>query len=298
MSHFVVMVAGEDIDHELAPFHQFECTGNDNEFVVPVDETEEALADYNRRKADGKLDKVEQADGDTIVMVDEDFITWASDYYGREIVEVGQEPDIAEKHKYGFIQKFADGTFKLVNRTNPNDKWDWYQEGGRWSGYFTLKDGTTADSCLKSDIDFEGIEAVARAEAEARFDKAHAAIAGRTWLTWEENMKRYPGNHDAARESFWSQPAVAALKEAFSNEWMLEVESFRCEREVFVNRAVKSGLVSFAFLQNRKWAERGEMGWFGTSTDKMTRDEWNDAFWSWLDALPDDTILTAVDCHI
>jgi hypothetical protein len=298
MSHFVVLVAGEDVDHELAPFHEFECTGEDNEFVVSVDETEEAMADYDRRKEDGSLDQVEQADGDTIVMVDQDFITWASDYYGREIVEAGQEPDLAEKHKYGFIQKFADGTFKLINRTNPDAKWDWYQEGGRWGGYFDLKDGSKADSCTKGDIDFETIKEEARVAAEARFSTAHAAIAGRTWLTWEENMKRHPGDHEAARKSYWSQPALVALKEAFPNEWMLNPEKYRCDRETYVDRAVKSSMVPYAFLQNRKWSQKGEMGWFGCSSDEMTQDEWNEAFWAWLDDLPEDTILTAVDCHI
>ena len=27
-----------------------------------------------------------------------------------------------------------------MRRTNPNDRWDWYQVGGRWTGYFKAKD--------------------------------------------------------------------------------------------------------------------------------------------------------------
>lgn len=43
MSHFAVLVVGE-VEHNLAPFHEFECTGTDNEFVQDVDQTEEARA--------------------------------------------------------------------------------------------------------------------------------------------------------------------------------------------------------------------------------------------------------------
>ena len=33
MSHFTVLVIGENIDQQLAPFHEFECTGTNDEFV-------------------------------------------------------------------------------------------------------------------------------------------------------------------------------------------------------------------------------------------------------------------------
>lgn len=64
MSHFSVLVATkspEDLDAALAPFHEFECTGLDDQYVVDVDETEEARETYARytvtrlRDADGNL---------------------------------------------------------------------------------------------------------------------------------------------------------------------------------------------------------------------------------------------------
>ena len=33
MSHFVVYVLGEDVETQLAPYHEFECTGDDNQYV-------------------------------------------------------------------------------------------------------------------------------------------------------------------------------------------------------------------------------------------------------------------------
>jgi len=48
MSHFSVLVIGEDVDAQLAPFHEFECTGHD-EHVQEVDQTDEAWAEYCKR---------------------------------------------------------------------------------------------------------------------------------------------------------------------------------------------------------------------------------------------------------
>ena len=44
MSHFVVLVVGNDIEKQLQPFHEFECTGIDDEYVQDVDITDEVLA--------------------------------------------------------------------------------------------------------------------------------------------------------------------------------------------------------------------------------------------------------------
>jgi len=46
MSHFSVLVIGEDHEAQLAPFHEFECTGRVDEYVQTVDKTEEARATY------------------------------------------------------------------------------------------------------------------------------------------------------------------------------------------------------------------------------------------------------------
>lgn len=52
MSHFAVMVITKDIPNNdvltrtLQPWHEFECTGCDDEYVVDIDETEERRAEY------------------------------------------------------------------------------------------------------------------------------------------------------------------------------------------------------------------------------------------------------------
>ena len=36
MSHFAVLVIGPDPERQLAPYHEFECTGMDDEYVDNV----------------------------------------------------------------------------------------------------------------------------------------------------------------------------------------------------------------------------------------------------------------------
>ena len=55
MSHFVVMVIGEDPEAELAPFHEFECTGLDDQYVQDVDITEEVLRQLTTFEEKGRI---------------------------------------------------------------------------------------------------------------------------------------------------------------------------------------------------------------------------------------------------
>lgn len=48
MSHFSVMVIGPNVEAQLAPYHEFECTGKSDQYVQNVDETAEVLAGYRR----------------------------------------------------------------------------------------------------------------------------------------------------------------------------------------------------------------------------------------------------------
>jgi len=66
------------------------------------------------------------------------------------------------KEKYPTMDKLAKEYFgyRKVNgrygyMSNPNAKYDWYSEGGRWSGYLTNKEGKTTDCDLLTEIDWD-----------------------------------------------------------------------------------------------------------------------------------------------
>ena len=55
----------------------------------------------------------------------------------------------------------------------------------------------------------------------------------------------------------------------------------------------------YAFVtSDGEWVERGEMGWFGISSNEMDDDKWDAKFKEYLKTLGKDIILTQVDCHI
>ena len=55
----------------------------------------------------------------------------------------------------------------------------------------------------------------------------------------------------------------------------------------------------YAFVTtDGEWVERGEMGWFGISSNEMNEDEWDAKFREYLKTLDKDIVLTLVDCHI
>lgn len=47
MSHFTVLVIGDNPEEQLAPFHEFECTGYNDQYVQDIDMTERVKKEYN-----------------------------------------------------------------------------------------------------------------------------------------------------------------------------------------------------------------------------------------------------------
>ena len=40
------------------------------------------------------------------------------------------------------------------------------------------------------------------------------------------------------------------------------------------------------------------MGWFGMTSNEKEQNDWNKEFYDMIKSLPEDTLLTVVDCHI
>lgn len=185
MSHFAVTVIGANVEEQLAPYHEFECTGKDDQYVVELDQTEEArkefaahtctrlklkdgtlvsffddkgkwVPEYSQPVPDSRLSGIR---GERTYFVPEGcekvevraptamtFAEFCEDWYGHKPVTVGEDIDTDGAHKFGYTLVDADGSVvKTVKRTNPNAHWDWYSVGGRWTGFFVLKPGKTGE---------------------------------------------------------------------------------------------------------------------------------------------------------
>lgn len=307
MSHFTVLVIGDDVDAQLAPYHEFECTGINDEHVKELRyDLDELRADY-AKNGDGT----------------ETFDDWLPDWIGCKTLGPGEEPDRDGDHKFGWIRVDEEGrVVEAVDRTNPDSKWDWYTVGGRWRGFFKARAGAEAavgapgvfgnephhdaDVIRKGDVDWEGMRAEAAEQAGAEYDKVAEALGDLSWgdyLPWNHFVEKAEedGEYDVddARREYHAQAIPIALKEAKLMPWGGEIlDLYGVSREVYVQRAVHGVAVPFALVKDGQWFESGKMGWFGISRDDMDAFEWNEQVAKLYDSLPDDTVLTLVDCHV
>jgi hypothetical protein len=211
----------------------------------------------------------------------------------RLLAEAEQRSDdtLAEKYR----QLIADGEYQRVVQewhggswddagnlyylSNPDAKWDWYQIGGRWTGYFKLKPGAegelgkqsllgspsevgTADVAKVKDIDWDGMRAELRAQAEKSWD------AYVTKLNSGEQFHPY---------------FQFGVREGMAKDEFL---------------AKQSSISTFAFLHDDEWIEHGSMGWWAIVTDEKPQAEWDEQFQNIINSLDPEDEVTVVDCHI
>lgn len=293
MSHFPVLVIGENVEALLAPYHEFECTGLDDQYVQSIDETEERRREYENDKNKG---------GDT-------FVEWCLDYYGwdgnRILVGPNVQPNPADGAKYGWMRLTADRSdvVEIIRRSNPNKKWDWWVVGGRWSNMLLLTDGRSVNSAPKRLVDWATIRDTDAREAGELYDKIHQIVQGRTYEHWDAVLARYGKDQiEEARSFYHQQDVIRAMNTEHAREtigWVHDFDQWMRPRDVVVTEAAESAGVTHAVItKDGTWHERGEMGWFAMVHDEKPTATWEAEFGEMIDALDDTDLLTIVDCHI
>ena len=306
MSHFSCIVFCEnpsELDAKLAPFHEFGCTGLDDQYVEDIDITEEALNTYKSH-----------------IQTYDSFNNFLNEWYGYDCVEFGEEPCLDDKHKYGYYTIGEnENVIKVIDRTNPNHKWDWYAFGGRWHNYFLplenakssivgkpswghKKDGIHdhwVDGLQIKDLDFTQMKSIALDNAEKLYDKYEKILAGRTLPSFDSFKSKYENIEDARRE-YWDHPVVKDLNndEDF-RWWLLGNNNLNLTREEYYKQTLESIVTPYAFVDlDGNWHEKGEMGWFGISINDKEYTSWSDEFWNYVKSVPDSTYMLIIDCHI
>jgi hypothetical protein len=296
VSHFIVLVIGANSEEQLIPF-------NEDLHEVFKDTTDELLEIYNESSASA----IQKTDG-----------TW--EYANEKERGVETRFNVMYSTFEAFCKEwkvekpYENGRYGYFH--NPNAKYDWYQVGGRWSGYFKAKPGTQGhlgeiswgcnppeagrfDIMRKGDIDFDAMTSEAQVEANKEYDLYEAAVAGlkipKNWQEFHENFD----DIDDARTAYAALPYNKALRDAKLNPWAGDnVKIYGVGRDTYVKRAGYNTFVPYAVLKDGEWVAKGEMGWFGMSNEIVDQDVWYERIAEMLLALPDDTIITAVDCHI
>ena len=285
MTHFSVLVIGENPEEQLGPFHEFECTGEDNEFIQDIDRTPEIKSDY--MKTERK----------------QNFRDYIEEEFGYKAVVQGTKPDLKDEHKYGYYLVDKKGNvLKIIRRTNPNPKWDWYVIGGRWSGMFKLKNKSKGklakphvlgicknldDERIKTyeeNLESKRVDSAEKKDIDFSPDKKIYKEAERRWELITENSK--PKNKEEKEIVEW---------ELYKPEYYIKRYK---TKERYANQ--QSNFSVSCVLKNGTWLEAGEVGWFGsTSATPEEEGNWVDDFYNkFIKDLPEDTLLTVVDCHI
>lgn len=385
MSHFSVIVATKDepteevLDRELQPFHEFECTATDDQFVQDVDVTEERVSSWK----DGASSRLRDLEGGLHCPYDDRFfreptaeeikrigpmagsgcgdgVQWSSREWndgrgyrtkikfippgwtevevplpelstleqwleadGVRVVTSAADLDLKKDHKYGYAIKTADGV-RIIRRTNPNHKWDYWRVGGRYAGKFQIKGRIAAprkdlswewerepdierptgvDQCRKDALDFDAMKAAAvasrrkfwdecLAKSELTADELSLAIATanelhRQWLELPEPRPRGGDYHK------WLGESGCPNADKLSRLWDKPEIPAGMTAEDWINSA--AALTGFAFLMDGKWAAEGDMGFLACVSNENAN--WLNDFAALIEAVPNDYWLTVVDCH-
>lgn len=283
MSHFTVLVItdkDQSLEDVLAPYQENNGGDCPVEYLAFNDCTDEVLNNFKEHEEE--YENIEE---------------FAEQYYGYKLNVDG---------KFGYWE-------------NPNAKWDWWGLGGRWTGFFKLKQGAQGlagtpgilteaakpgyvDQARKGDIDFDGMVNDAVKVAEEEFDEVMEALKGIDLAglkTWKQLYDENKPNIGLAREIYHNQPAVEATKEYI---WGDAVEDYflneKNSREKFIDSRKCSAFTTFAIIYNGEWYEKGEMGWFACVRNEKSNYDWAGRFLDILDSLSDDAVLSLVDCHI
>lgn len=286
MSHFTVLVTGNNPEKQLEPF-------SENLKMVPyvisdvTDEGKQSFLNtyrtYDPKRTYARL-TIEEVERNKLRTFEELYNEYGNDwnYNSWEI---------------------RDGEWVEISTRNPNSKWDWYVRGGRWDGFLRLNNGSCANSAYKRDVSFEAKSNDHAQKAREEYIAVQSLFPDGMIPTIEhswESLGDVYSDVTERRNAYWSQNSVVLWAETIRNADNTlryhKQEDFQCSIEEYVKRAYDAANVTFAVLHEGKWYERGEMGWWTMVHNEKT--DWDVEFNNLIKGLPDHTLLTVFDCHI
>jgi hypothetical protein len=175
----------------------------------------------------------------------------------------------------------CNGTGRVMSAYNPDSKWDWFQVGGRWTGYYSDYDPST---------DPKNIE-------ECHLCNGTGMREGWAWMDedgvhykddWAKECKGCNGCKGTGKSVTWPTQWENSQKDVMPASAVLSM----------MNKEEDPKGALFAILTPEgEWIESGSMGWWGMVTDEKDENEWEDSFKKILEKYSDH-MGVVVDCHI
>lgn len=292
MSHFTVLVIGENPEQQLQPFNEQPEIGSP--YLFFNDKTDEYKEEY--------LEKTVK-----------DFYCSSSSSWGAEITDelfkklkkanVGLEMDYAIERKSGFNYFKRGGKYRAYQRRNNKPVFKNFV----WFEVIGIKQTTHPDP----DVCFEGIIRVKKIDSptERKMTDVYPTFEDfiENYIETKPNENnRYGYFHNPNAKWDWyslggRRSGMIKLKDGATGKIG---ESGVFKNSVGIDSAVKSDIANideiktFAVLKDGKWFERGEMGWFGCVSDEKPQEQWDDELQKLIHELPDNELLSIYDCHI
>lgn len=202
-------------------------------------------------------------------------------------------------------------------------KWDWWQVGGRWTGYFPYraefanevicgKPGPGAsdaparrcDGGPKRALDLGALREEKAVEARRAYAEFHALILGKprgkSWASFQADLDAGRITIGDARIQYHNQPAIQALNGTDFRFYDDPLAEFGLPESLYIERAKAQAVPGWATITtDGRWMAPGTMGWFAMSdaTEDSQIGYWEVAN-AYIESLPDDVCIIVVDCHI
>jgi len=287
MSHYAVLVIGEDVEGQLAKFDESlemdKYVKKTKEEIIK--ETRKEIEDYrDGTYAEFLKDKVKYKSEcnkpEHINYLENEFplrLTWSDEEVYKHGIRWYEPEDIGPNGE-------------VYSTRNPLSKWDWWTIGGRYRDRFVMKKGESLARYVGS------------LYAESEEGSGDSAKKGD--IDWSKTHQ-VKEDYDAAIR-FWemkiegSEPLNEKETETLKWDWYKPEYYIGKYKTKETYATAMSNFTMWAIVIDGVWYEKGSMGWWGMSSE--TTDEgldWELNFYDrFIKDLPDDTLLTVVDCHI
>lgn len=310
MSHFTVLVIGDNAENQLIPFEEQTKNPKFTEFKDCTQEVIDGYTDERKKEyktievfareyfgysvSDGKYGYIRNpnAKWDWYVLGGRwvNTLKLKMDNFGYGIIEETTGLSYGELSNLQHIYKTKINTFTRIVK----------KYRGKVDAIMTVVTGDDISTKLPVMLakhtkgtggvfdDFKEVEKFGYADS-AR--KADIDFDGMRQDSIDETRKRFRDYREKMANG-----EGESVKFELAYGYNLSLEDFaKLTEDAFVAKQ-KHEFGTFALLMNGKWYEKGKMGWWACVSEE--KDNWDEEFKLMIDALPNDALLSVYDCHI
>ena len=286
MSHFTVLVIGDNPNEQLAPYDEGIEMPEYKDGLVKLDEIKsftDTYASYDKERSYGAKGE-EEALKNIKLSFDELYEIYGEDWNSK------------------CWKKDENNEWVNYSTYNPKSKWDWKVLGGRWAGKLKLKDNSEGTlQTPKINGIYHEIDKNKRDNYKKNLEERKVDSAKVKDIDFSMDQEKY---NEAAR--FWELYIEGQEPKDEKDKELIDFPYYK--KEYYTKRynskkdyaESEASFSTFAVVRNGEWFEKGKMGcWACHSATPEQEVEWDNDFYNkWLKEMPGDTLISVFDCHI